>query len=278
MKTEYLVVELCQERLNGIDEKTFRRNKKHYIAFLEETDNVSFGKRGRFSTIILEQKEKAAVENEDEFLNILGCDIGGKSIDLMKFILKALLEKKIVPVQEELAYWAKQAKLVQSDSRGTIKNYLAFLKEHDIILDPMKVPVWIENPVVTNDGKEIFIKRQYDKETGEILPTYYKKYVNHIYFEYEKDGKKGNREMLSNATQEAIKMAYQNIMPEAMMKEIYPLYGKHDPKFIEKERQKLKRKIILKIGKAYRINNCVRIDEPIINPTIKRQLKEYFGL
>lgn len=90
-----------------------------------------------------------------------------------------------MPVHEEITHHANLAGIMIS--RGTVGNYMAFLEDNHVILEPMKIPVWVDNPVIRRDGTEIYLKRKYDVETGEVFPTYYKKIVNHIYFDYAKD-------------------------------------------------------------------------------------------
>ncbi|MGW6301762.1 hypothetical protein [Peribacillus butanolivorans] len=271
MKTEYLAKELCEHHFNEIDEKTFRRNKKKYMNALDEKGfDVEEGKRGRFTTYLLDSRERkltAQQVDDAKFLEIIGCNIGGKDITLFKFILKSLIERKIVPGHVELTHHANLAGIKLK--RTSITNYMGFLKEHDIIVAPMKVPVWDNNPL---------IKRVVDKETGEILPTCYKKICNRIYFDFAKDGSSFERERLSKNTQKAIEMAYYNLLPEMMESKIYPLYAKgHSDKYINNERMKAQSQLLREIGTAYGVDYCVRMDEPIINSAIKRQLKEYFG-
>lgn len=280
MKTEYLAVELCEHHFNGIDEKTFRRNKKKYMKDLDEKGfDVEEGKRGRFTTYLLDARERTFTPQqiEDaEFLEILECDIGGKDVTLLKFILKSILERMIVPGQDEITHHANLAGI--KTTRGTIKNYMAFFRENDIIVDPMTIPVWVDNPVITSDGKEIYLKREYDKETGEVFPTYYKKLVKRIYFDFAKDDKGAHRERLSENTQVAIEYAYNNSWPEMMEKKIYPLYAKgYSTKYINDERSKAQKALIREIGEAYGITYCVRMDEPVINHAVKCKLIEYFG-
>ncbi|MED4634984.1 hypothetical protein P9443_19110 [Peribacillus frigoritolerans] len=273
MTTEYLVVEVCEQFFNGIDEKTFRRNKKKkYVPDLEARGfKVTEGKRGRFSTIILDDSERKFTPQqiEDaEFLEIIECDIGKHDITLLKFILKSILERKIVPGHNELAHHANLVGI--KTGQTTITNYMAFFRENNIIVDPMTIPVWDNNPL---------IKRVVDEETGEILPTYHKRICNRIYFDFAKDGSSFERDRLSKNTQEAIEMAYYNMLPEMMETKIYPLYTMgHSDKYINNERMKAQSQLLREIGTAYGINYCVRMDEPIINPIIKRQLKEYFGI
>ena len=47
---------------------------------------------------------------------------------------------------------------------------------------------------------------------------------------------------------------------------------------IEKAKISLRKKVLKEVGKAYGLNECVVIYEPIINPRIQGQLKSYFGL
>ncbi|MEW4230596.1 hypothetical protein [Priestia megaterium] len=271
MKKEYTVIELCEHELNGIDEKTFRRNKKMYIQKLEEKYYVAFGKRGRFTTYILEPKEKAPEQIENEaFLEIIGCDIGRKDIELMKLILKALLEKKVTPVQNELLKLALQNNFKISKSRGTIKNYMKFLRDNQIIIPPREIPVW-------DNAK--YVKRECDPETGEIFPTYYKKLVRWVYFDYRNEGSIGYRKRLNETTQKAIHEAFKTIYKEEYVQKIVPLLKTNLSKeFISDSVSKLKMKVLQELGEAYGINACRRVEEPIINPLLSRQLKEYFGL
>ncbi|AMQ05908.1 hypothetical protein [Sporosarcina psychrophila] len=271
MKKEYLVAELCEQELNGIDEKTFRRNKDNYLKQLGESNHVTQGKRGRFTTIILEPKEQSSEQKEDaEFLEIIGCDIGKHDIELLKFWLKSILEKEIVPTQEELANIACQNNLIPTFSRGTIKGYFDFLKKHHIIVKPTEIPTWIRY-----DG----VVPEYDKETGEILPTYYKKVVNYIYYDYAKDGRIAFRKRLMKVMQEIAHQAYGTIYGEEYKLKIIPLIKSNASKsYIAEESSKLQMKVLQELGEAYGINALRRMPEPIININIAGRLKDYFGL
>ncbi|MFD6211200.1 hypothetical protein [Peribacillus sp. NPDC060253] len=266
---EYSVLELCEQVL-FVKKQTFKNSQDKYLSKLSENYHVEIIKK-RPMIIALTTKGKSPQQVDDtKFLEIIGCDIGGKDITLLKFILKSILERIIVPGQDEIAHHAKQAGIWSTDSRGSVKNYMAFLRENNIIVEPMTIPTWDNNPLV---------KRVIDKETGEILPTYYKKICNRIYFDYAKDGSSFQRERLPKNTQEAIEMAYYNSLPEMMESKIYPLYAKgHSDKYINNERMKAQDKLLREIGTAYGINYCVRMDEPSINPVIKGKLKEYFGI
>lgn len=284
MTKEYLAVELCEQFFNGINEKTFRRNKKKYIADLKAMGfNVTEGKRGKFTTYILEPVEKTPERKaNDEFLKIIGCDIGDKNIELLKFILKSILEKKIVPTRQEIANNAWHAGVTKSIvSEGTITNYNKFFYDNNVLVPAMATPVWIENPVIRyKDGKRIetYIERDYDKETGEILPTYHKLHVNWIYYDYGKDGITANRERLNDTFQKVFHETFQKAFAEAYERYIFPLIGKMPKSFIAEETTKLRRKVMRNLGKEYGIHACERIAEPIINIEIAGKLKEYFGL
>lgn len=281
MIREYIVPELCEQYLGGIDKDTFRRNKAHYMNELqnkgdvEETDR----KRGRYTIYTFEPKNREMTAKEkadEEFLNIIGCEIGDKDIRLLKFILKSILEQKIVPVHEEITHYANLAGILKT--RGTVGNYIAFLEDNHIIVKPMQIPVWVDNPVIRRDGTEIYLKRKFDSETGEVFPTYYKKIVKHVYFDYAKDDVCTRRKRVSKVTQEAIEMAFNNLWPEVMEMKIYPLYNQnHGYKYIEHERQKAQANLIREIGSAYGMRSCVRIEEPIISSSVKQRLKEYFS-
>lgn len=271
MSNEYLAAELCTEFFNGIDEKTFRRNKKKYIADLEKTFHVTEAKRGRFTIYILEPKECIRTPEQiedDEFLEIINCDIGKLNIELLKFILKAILEKKIVPGHNEIAHHANGAGI--KTSQTAVTNYMKFFRDNNVIVEPIKIPVWDNDPR---------IKRVFDKETGEIYPTYYKKIVKRIYFDFADNDVAFHRLRLPKLTQNALEMAFNNLWPEVLEEKIIPLYAMgHDEEHIKKERSKAQKNLIRKIGKAFGINYCVRMDEPIINPEVKRKLKEYFDI
>lgn len=273
MITEYIAPELCEQFLGGIDPATFRRNKQHYMTVhnIKETNR----KRGRYTIYTYEpKKEQSPQEKTDaKFLNILGCDIGGKNIELLKFILKSIIEREIVPGQDEIAYHANLASL--NTTRGTVKNYMGFLKANGIIGEPLRIPVWIENPIKTREGKEIWVKREYDPETGEIFPTYYKKIVKQYYYDYMKTHEGVYRNRVDKLTQRALEMTFENIWPDEEHKHILPLYVLgYSPKYIKDQRMILKAKIIREIGTAYGMNHCRIDDEPII--TIEKQLREYF--
>ncbi|WHX99304.1 hypothetical protein [Neobacillus sp. DY30] len=281
MIQEYIAVELCEQLFGGIKEATFRRNKEYYLGELEKEHNVRFGKRGRHITYILDPKEQTEQQKADtEFFEILGCDIGGKNIELMKFILKSIIEQKIVPVQDEIALQANRLGLWGTDSRGTVKNYMAFLKDNGIIVEPMEIPIWIENPIINRDGKEIWIKRKCDPDTGEILPTFHKRIVKHYYFDCVKNeaGKVIRRERVSDTTARAIEMAFNNLWTEAEQRELLSLYALgYTAMEMKKERSKVQARIIREIGREFGMCDCIRKEEPIINPTIKRQLNDYFN-
>ncbi|WHY87578.1 hypothetical protein QNH39_07045 [Neobacillus novalis] len=278
MRREYIATELCEHELGGIKEATFRRNKKKYLANLRIDNHIDFGKRGRATTYILDSKKKELTEHEKanvEFLEILGCDIGDKDTELLKFILKFILEQDIVPVHAEITHHGNLAGIMKT--RGTIGNYVGFLKENNIIAEPMQIPVWIVNPITKRDGTEIYLKRKYDPQTGEVLPTYYQRVVNHIYFDYAKNGIGAHRQRVSKMTHKAIEIAFNNLWPEVLENKIYPLYNQnHKHEYIEAERMKAQSFLIREIGKAFGIYYCVKIEEPIIQPSIKRQLEDYF--
>ena len=69
---------------------------KKYIALLESmgfaVTEIKNG-RGRHTIYILEEIGKPSNKNE-EFLEILGCNIGKRNIELIKFLLKSILERK----------------------------------------------------------------------------------------------------------------------------------------------------------------------------------------
>lgn len=274
MTKEYLAAELCEQFFNGIDEKTFRRNKKKYIALLESmgfaVTEIKNG-RGRHTIYILEKIGKTEHQKADEeFLEILGCDIGKRNIELIKFLLKSILERKIVPVQDELTHWARQEHLIQSTSRGVVKSYMKFFRKNKIIIKAMAIPVWVDDEIGN---------REYDPETGEILPTYRKLIANKIYYDYADKEVGGYRKRLGDRAQEAIDTAYNVILRERFQKEIVPMIKKRvERSIIEKAKISLRNKVLKEVGRAYGLNDCVRIYEPIINPRIQGQLKSYFGL
>ncbi|ENB9402993.1 hypothetical protein ABI817_002751 [Bacillus cereus] len=276
MTNEYLAVELCEQFFNGIDENTFRRNKKKtYIPQLEamgyKVTEIKNG-RGRHTIYILEKIGKTEQQKADEeFLEILNCDdIGDKNIELMKFILKAILEKQIVPAHEELANAARHDGIQNVKSKTTISNYIGFFKENGVIIDPIEIPVWADDEIGN---------REYDMETGEIHPTYYKKVVNKIYYDYADKGVGGYRKRLGERAQEAIDSAYNVMLREEFQKRIVPMIKKRvERSKIEKTKIFLRKKVLQEVGEAYGLNRCVRIYEPIINPRIQGQLKSYFGL
>ncbi|TDT85302.1 hypothetical protein DEU41_2790 [Bacillus sp. AG1163] len=274
MTNEYLAVELCEQFFNGIDETTFRRNKKKYIALLESmgfaVTEVKNG-RGRHTIYILEEIGKTEQQKADEeFLEILGCDIGKRNIELIKFLLKSILERKIVPVQEELTHWARQEYLIQSTSRGVVKSYMKFFYKNKIIIKAMLVPVWVDDEIGN---------REYDPETGEIFPTYHKVIANKVYYDYADREVGGYRKRLGERAQKAIDTSYNVILRERFQREIVPMIKKRvERSIIEKAKISLRNKVLKEVGRAYGLNDCVRIYEPIINPRIRGQLKSYFGL
>lgn len=274
MTNEYLAVELCEQFFNGIDETTFRRNKKKYIALLESmgfaVTEVKNG-RGRHTIYILEEIGKTEQQKaNEEFLEILGCDIGKRNIELIKFLLKSILERKIVPVQEELTHWARQEYLIQSTSRGVVKSYMKFFYKNKIIIKAMLVPVWVDDEIGN---------REYDPETGEISPTYHKVIANKVYYDYADREVGGYRKRLGERAQKAIDTAYNVILRERFQKEIVPMIKKRvERSIIEKAKISLRKKVLKEVGKAYGLNECVVIYEPIINPRIQGQLKSYFEL
>jgi len=273
---EYIAIELCEQFFNGIDEKTFRRNKKKtYIPQLEamgyKVTEIKNG-RGRHTIYILERIGKTEQQKADEeFLEILGCDdIGDKNIELMKFILKAILEKEIVPAHEELANAARHDGIQNVKSKTTISNYIGFFKENGVVLDPIEIPVWVDDEIGN---------REYDEETGEIYPTYYKKVVNKIYYDYADKGVCGHRKRLKPRTQEAIDTAFKTMYREEFQKIIVPMIKKKiDRSVIKEAKSFLHSRVLKEIGKAYGLNRCTEIEEPIINPRIQGQLKSYFRL
>ena len=268
MKTkEYSVLELCEQKWH-VKLQTFKNNPDRYWNELKKENHVEFVKKRPIIVAVTPiGKSPKQVENE-RFLEIIGCGIGKLNIDLLKFILKAILEKKIVPGHNEIAHHANVAGI--KTSQTAVTNYMAFLKEQNIIVEPIKIPVWDNDPAA---------KRVFDKETGEIYPTYFKSIVNRIYFDFAKDEISFNRFRLPKLTQNALELAYNNLWPEVLQEKIYPLYALgHDEKFITKERIKAQKNLIRKIGKAFGINYCVRMDEPIINPEVKRKLKGYFDI
>lgn len=272
MTNEYLAAELCELHFNGIDDKTFRRNKKHYIALLEAKGfSVTEGKRGRYITYILTPKEKTEQQKaKDEFLEIINCEIGKHDIELLKFLLKTIMEKKVVPVQDEFVNLGLHENIITAENRSKVKNYLTFLKENKIIVEPLETPVWIYNEGVLPD---------YDPETGEIFPTYYKKHVRYVYYDYGKDGRVANREKLSDLTQKVFHEAFKRIFAEEYQIHIIPLKKSKMPKaFISEAVTKLQRKTMRELGQDYGIHACERVEEPIISWKVKFRLEEYFGL
>ncbi|MGG5736690.1 hypothetical protein [Bacillus cereus group sp. IBL03679] len=276
MTNEYLAVELCEQFFNGIDENTFRRNKKKtYIPQLEsmgyKVTEIKNG-RGRNTVYILEEVGKTEHQKaNDDFLAILNCDdIGDKNIELMKFILKALLEKEIVPAHEELANAGRHNGVQNVKSKTTISNYIDFFKENEVILDPIEIPVWDDNEIGN---------RKCDMETGEIYPTYHKKVAKKIYYDYAVNGVGGYRKRLGERAQEAIDSAYKTIYREEFQKQIVPMIKKQiESSKIDKAKFFLRKKVLQEVGEAYGLHYCVVIYEPIINPHIQEKLKSYFGL
>ncbi|MDA1678650.1 hypothetical protein [Bacillus cereus group sp. TH152-1LC] len=265
---EYSVLELCEEVLH-VKQQTFKNSKPKYIKKLEQDFNIEIKKKPMIYA--LTPKEPSSQQKADEeFLEILGCDIGRKDIEMIKFLLKSILEKKIVPVQEELTHWALQKNLIQSTSRGVVKNYMEFFNDNNIIVPPMEIPVW--------DDSEIG-NRKCDMETGEIYPTYYKKVAKKIYYDFADNGVGGYRKRLGERAQEAIDTAYKTILRERFQKEIVPMIKKRiESSIIDKAKFFLRKKVLQEVGEAYGLHYCVVIYEPIINPRIQGKLKSYFGL
>ncbi|MCU4898079.1 hypothetical protein OB968_02730 [Bacillus cereus] len=276
MTNEYLAVELCEQFFNGIDENTFRRNKKKtYIPQLEamgyKVTEIKNG-RGRHTIYILEEVGKTEQQKaNEEFLEILNCDdIGDKNIELMKFILKAILKKELVPAHEELANAARHDGIQNVKSKTTISNYIGFFKENGVIIDPIEIPVWVDDEIGN---------REYDEETGEIYPTYYKNVVNKLYYDYADEGVGGHRKRLKPRTQEAIDTAFKTMYREEFQKIIVPMIKKKiDRSIIKEAKSFLQSRVLKEIGKAYGLNRCTVIEEPIINPCMQNELKSYFGL
>lgn len=266
---EYSVLELCEEVLH-IKQQTFKNSKTKYMKILEQDFNIEIKKK-KPMIYALTPKEKSPQQKADEkFLEILGCDIGRRDIELIKFLLKSILERKIVPVQEELTHWALQEHLIQSSSRGVVKSYMEFFNDNNIIVPFMKIPVWDDNEIGN---------RKCDMETGEIYPTYHKVVANKIYYDYAENGVGGYRKRLGERAQEAIDTAYNTILREEFQKKIVPMIKKRvERSKIEKTKIFLRKKVLQEVGEAYGLNRCVRIYEPIINPRIQGQLKSYFGL
>ncbi|MCU7711126.1 hypothetical protein OK414_03680 [Priestia sp. JV24] len=270
MKKEYTVAQLCEHELNGIDGKTFRRNKAKYVSDLEEKYHVEIlGKRNQI--FVLTPKKKSLKQFEDEtFLKILNCDIGKRDIQLLKLILKSLLEKKVVPTHEELAKLGRQAGIKNIKSKTTVTNYFKFMRDNKIILPPLETPVWVYDENVIPD---------YDEETGEIYPTYYRKHVNRIYFDYAEKNVGSHRKRLSKDSQNAIDKAYKLLYNEKHQRVIIPMVkAKVNKAVIKKKRELLQEKVLQEVGKAYGLNYCVVIEEPIINFGMVNELKELFGI
>lgn len=64
-----------------------------------------------------------------------------------------ILERKIVPVQDELTHWARQEHLIQSTSRGVVKSYMKFYNKNKIIIKAMAIPVWGDDEIVNMTQK-----------------------------------------------------------------------------------------------------------------------------
>ncbi|MDM5038908.1 hypothetical protein [Bacillus sp. OR-18] len=266
---EYSVLELCEEVLH-IKQQTFKNSKSKYMKQLEQDFDIEIKKKKPMIYALTPKEKSPQQKADEEFLEILGCDIGRRDIELIKFLLKSILEKKIVPVQEELTHWALQEHLIQSSSRGVVKSYMEFFNDNNIIVPFMAIPVWDDNEIGN---------RKYDPETGEIYPTYHKVVANKIYYDYAENGVGGYRKRLGERAQEAIDSAYNVILRERFQKEIVPMIKKQiESSIIEKAKFFLRKKVLQEVGEAYGLNRCVRIYEPIINPRIQGQLKSYFGL
>ena len=123
---EYSVLELCEEVLH-IKQQTFKNSKSKYMKQLEQDFDIEIKKKKPMIYALTPKEKSPQQKADEEFLEILGCDIGRRDIELIKFLLKSILEKKIVPVQEELTHWALQEHLIQSSSRGVVKSYMEFL-------------------------------------------------------------------------------------------------------------------------------------------------------
>ncbi|HDR7529723.1 TPA: hypothetical protein QCX69_000803 [Bacillus anthracis] len=266
---EYSVLELCEEVLN-VKQQTFKNSKTKYMKKLEQNFNIEIKKKKPMIYALTPKEPSSQQKKDEEFLEILECDIGNRNIELIKFLLKSILERKIVPVQEELTHWARQEHLIQSTSRGVVKNYMEFFNDNDIIVPPMEIPIWDDNEIGN---------RKIDMETGEIYPTYYKKVAKKIYYDFADKKVGGYRKRLGERAQEAIDTAYKTIYRERYQKEIVPMIKKQiESSIIDKAKFSLRKKVLQEVGKAYGLHYCVVVYEPIINPRIQEQLKSNFGL
>lgn len=266
---EYSVLELCENVLH-VKQQTFKNSKPKYMKKLEQDFNIEIKKKKPMIYALTPKEPSPQQKEDEEFLEILGCDIGNRNIELIKFLLKSILERKIVPVQEELTHWARQEHLIQSTSRGVVKSYMEFFNDNNIIIPPMEIPVW--------DDSEIG-HRKCDMETGEIYPTYYKKVAKKIYYDYADKKVGGYRKRLGERAQEAIDTAYKTIYREEFQKKIVPMIKKQiGSALIDKAKFFLRKKVLQEVGEAYGLHYCVVVYEPIINPCIQKQLKSYFGL
>lgn len=186
-------------------------------------------------------------------LNILNCDIGNKDIAVIESILKIIIDGDIVPVQSEYAR-------ITGIGQSTISNtYMTFLKTHEILVPPATDIVL----VVHNETREILSKQE-------------RKIGTYIYYDITPDG--------------AYVMLNKDIqtMADAMYKKQWAIEGAIIARTQQKyaiQGQDMKgfqvnvdEVIWSRMNRAFKLHNGQRIIKPIINPTIKPKLNEYFGI
>ncbi|MFK9119103.1 hypothetical protein ACJEBK_19775 [Peribacillus frigoritolerans] len=185
-------------------------------------------------------------------INILNCNIGNKDMNVIETILKIILEEKIVPVQAEYAR-------VTGKSQSTISDHINFLKKNNIIL-----PAPTETVIVSS------------KETGEILSKYEKKIGDYVYYDITPNGSyvkldEGNQVFANNMYKKLWTMEYFQI---GRMQQKYSIY-ESDLKGFKTNVNKL---VWVKMNEEFNLHNGQRKIIPNINPEVKQQLIEYFGI
>ncbi|MEN3780471.1 hypothetical protein [Priestia megaterium] len=186
-------------------------------------------------------------------ISILDCNIGKRDIEVIKTILKVIIERKHVPVQP---VYANLAGVTQS----AISGYITFLKEHDIIVPPVTQTEYVL------DEKE---------KTGEILSKREKKEGHWIYYDITADN---SYNLLDESTQAQIHDMYTKNWGFEYATQVVPLQQEYGIKGQDLKGVigNIDRLIWQKINKTFGLNNGKRIMEPEINPDVVKELTEHF--
>ncbi|QIZ09370.1 hypothetical protein HFZ78_23935 [Priestia megaterium] len=234
---KYTTKKLCEQVLK-IKYDSFTAHKKKYLDKLRLAYEVHVTEEKGITYYYLNPK--------NNLFNILNCDIGKRDINIIENILKVLIERKIIPVQDEIG------KTINVP-RGTVKSYMTFLRNKNIIVEP---------------EKEHFITINVD---GVVVNEWDEKKVAYVYYDIANDGtriKLTNQSQVNRKYRELWRNAYQNkdylhlVRRRANYRPLMAV---------------IQEDIWEEVNQTFGLNNANRVAIPIINHEIITQLIDYFN-